>query len=97
MIIEFSAFEDNTLHTHNTMIECSISTFMLHINLTKFHLRILGTSSSLYKTSDGGITWTSISSGLPTTQSSYEFKFHAISVGTSASKFYSYLTENDIL
>ena len=62
-----------------------------------FYLCILGTSSLLYKTSDGGIKWTSISSGLPTTQSSYEFKFHAISVGTYTYISNTYLTEYEIL
>ena len=46
--------------------------------------RILGTSSLLYKTTDGGTNWISVSRGLPPAQDSYAFTFHAISVGTYA-------------
>ena len=69
---------DTSHDTHSTVFCSMLYYFWTNILLCT---RILGTSSLLYKTTDGGVSWTSVSDGLPTT---YDFTFHAISVGTYA-------------
>ena len=79
--IECSIVTDTSRDTYSTT-SCTVSYyFWTNILLCT---RILGTSSLLYKTTDGGVSWTSVSGGLPKTQPSYDFKFHAITVGTYA-------------
>ena len=79
--IECSIVTDTSRDTYSTT-SCTVSYyFWTNILLCT---RILGTSSLLYKTTDGGVSWTSVSGGLPKTQTSYDFRFHAISVGTYA-------------
>jgi hypothetical protein len=55
--------------------------FSLHRFLKFSFLSNLGDAGTIFATSDGGLTWASVSAGLPVAAQGNNIRFHSISVG----------------